>query len=105
MKRFLLIIGAFIIFFSGCAGVKFENSKTRFVNIRNEHIGYKKENVIHSGYVKEPYNDKLDKYIGSDDNGCSWAYFVNKETERIESWEYVSSPDKCETGLNWFGPW
>ncbi len=100
-----LLFLVFVIMFCGCVGLKFENNRDRFVNIRNEHIGSKKENIIHPGYLKVLFNETLDKYIGSDDNGCKWAYFVNKKTGIIESWEYISSPDKCQTGLNWFGPW
>ena len=31
--------------------------------------------------------------------------YVNKKTKKVESWEYISSPDKCTLGYKWIGPW
>ena len=36
---------------------------------------------------------------------CHPVYYVNKKTKIVESWSYVSSPDKCSMGFSWFGPW
>ena len=100
MNKFLCLCALLIL--CGCSTAFKRNL---FVSVRNDAIGSKKENIIHPGYLRIPYSEKLDKYIGADDNGCQWAYYVNKETGIIESWEFISSPDKCQTGLDWLGPW
>ena len=103
MNRFLLFL-VLVVMFCGCAS---SFKKNLFADIRNDHIGSHKENIISPQILVEviPHNATQDKYICAYDDGCKWAYFVNKKTGIIESWEYISSPDKCQTGLNWFGPW
>lgn len=104
MNKFLYFF-AILIIMSGCSTTF---KKNLFVDIRNDHIGMQKDHVIHPMSLIEvvPHNEKLDKYICAYENiGCKWAYYVNKETSIIESWEFISSPNKCQTGLNWWGSW
>jgi len=98
----------FLILVSVLCGCTMNAKKNIFINERNYDVGRKKDIAIHPLSILEiiPVGVKQDKYIlYNDDTGCKWAYYVNKETEIIESWEYVSSPDKCYTGLGWFEPW
>ena len=103
MSKFLYFFITVLVL-SGCSATFKQNL---FSDIRNDHVGMNKDLVIHPlSLVKIiPYNEKQDKYVCAYDDGCQWAYYVNKETGIIESWEFISSPDKCQTGLNWFGPW
>jgi hypothetical protein len=96
-----LILMLLTLMVSGCARTGL------FSDIRNDHVGSNKDLVIHPLSLVEivPYNDKLDKYICKLDGGCKWAYFVAKQTGEIKSWEYISSSDKCQTGLDWMNPW
>ena len=105
MNKFVcFIIHIFVL--CGCTGVKFESNRSRFVNERNYDVG---RNVNWSyampakGVV--PHNADQDMYLFENKNGCQWIYYVNKTTHIVESWKYVSSPDKCEIGLKWMGPW
>ena len=84
-----------ILILSGCSTTFKRNL---FVDIRNDHIGMNKDLVIHPlSLVKIiPYNATQDKYVCAYDDGCKWVYFVNKKTGIIESWEYISPPDKCQ---------
>jgi uncharacterized protein YxeA len=105
MNKFLFFL-ILILVFCGCAGAKFENSKDRFVNTRNYDVG----RSVDRSYAMPPakissYNEKQDKYLFEGKDGCQWVYYVNKETKVVESWEYVSSPDKCSLGIGWFNPW
>lgn len=96
MKRnlfFLLIT----IFECGCA------TNAQFAQERNYDVG---RNVnwsyaIPTNPVIVPYNQAQDKYM-IDRGGCKFAYYVNKETKIVESWEYLCSPEKCKTGVGWF---
>jgi len=100
----VLCLFIIVLMVTGCTS---NFKKKLFVDIRNDHIGSHKDNVIHPGSLVEivSYNETLDKYICAYDTGCKWAYYVNKETGIIESWEFISSPDKCQTGLDCTGPW
>ena len=105
MNKFLCFF-ILVLVSCGCAGAKFENSSSRFVNDRNYDVG----RSVNWSYAMPPskifsYNEKKDEYLFEGKNGCQWVYYVNKETKIVESWGFLSSPDKCQTGLNWFGPW
>ena len=88
-----------VLIFCGCATV------SNFESIRNYDVG-RDVNLVYASSPKiEAYNTTQDKYVYERNDGCKWAYYVNKKTKKVESWEYISSSDKCATGFNWFGPW
>ena len=94
---FILIL---IFIFCGCA------TNSHFIEYRNYDIGRNvDESFTPSPRKKSFHNPIQDKYLYESENGCQWVYYVNKETRIIESWAYVSSPDKCTLGYNWWGPW
>lgn len=103
MYKFL---GAFILvlLFCGCASAY--GKKDRFIRHRDYDVG---RSVDLSYAVPSrilSHNEIQDKYLYESEGGCEWAYYVNKETKVVESWEYVSSPDKCSMGVGWFNkPW
>lgn len=97
MKKILFLL-LITIFGSGCA------TNAQFVQERNYDVG---RNVNWSYAVSPnpvivPYNQTQDKYIIDWENGCKFAYYVNKETKIVESWEYLCSPEKCKMGVGWF---
>ena len=100
----ILYLFIVVLILNGCT-MAFK--KNLFVDMRNEDIGRHKDLAIHPLSLIEivPHNVKLDKYICAHNDGCKWAYYVNKETGIIESWKFISSSDKCQTGLGWFKPW
>lgn len=102
MNKFLYCI-TLVLMFCGCAGATLENSKDRFVNDRNYDVG-RNVDLSYAAPASQisSYNENQDKYIFEND-ACSWIYYVNKSTKIVESWEYVSLPDRCSTGLDWFG--
>ena len=83
----------------GCA------TNSNFVEGRNMYVGSKINWDPQIPPKIRSYDSTQDEYIFESKNGCQWAYYVDKETEVIESWKYLSSPDKCTEGYNWFGPW
>ena len=100
MKKLITIILIVAI----CCGCTMAYKRNLFVELRNEDIGEDKDIAIHPLALVEiiPYDEKLDKYVCAyEDTGCVWAFYVNKETDLIESWEFISPPEKCYTGLNW----
>ena len=36
---------------------------------------------------------------------CHWAVLVPKGSETIESWRYISEPDRCKSDYFYSGPW
>lgn len=40
------------------------------------------------------------EYENTLNNGCSWAFLVNKKTNFIESWRVTSDRKLCEIGTN-----
>ena len=98
MCKFLTIF-IFTFMFCGCA------TNALFVQYRDYDVGRNVDLSYDKPSKVISYNLNQDKYLYETENGCQWVYYVNKETKIIESWEYVSSPDKCTLGYNWFGPW
>jgi len=88
-----------VLILCGCA------SRSYFVRYRNYDVGRSVDLSYDTPSKIIPYNEEQDKYIYECKNGCKFAYYVNKKTKIVESWEYISSPDKCSLGLNWVGPW
>lgn len=89
-----------VIIFSGCA------TTSIFRDLRDYDIG----RSVELSYLPPPYkiipsSIDHDKYLYQDKGECEFYYMVNKKTKKIESWDYISSPEKCKTGLNWLGPW
>ena len=95
----LFIFFTLIFIFCGCA------TNANFVEGRNMYVGSKISWDPQMPPQIRSYNLTQDEYIFESKNGCQWAYCVNKKTGVIESWKYISSPDKCTEGYNWFGPW
>ena len=101
MKRIRPIILLIAIFFlGGCA------TKVRFIQERDYDVG---RNVNLSGAIPPnpvvvPYNQTQDKYLIDWGNGCKFAYYVNKKTKIVDSWEYLCSPEKCKIGVGWLNP-
>lgn len=93
---FFLIL---VVMFCGCA------TNAHFVRDKNYDVGRSVDLCWYSPSKIIPLNQDQDKYLFERDNGCKWAYYVNKKTKIVESWEYISSPDKCQTGVGWFKPW
>ena len=98
MRKFLFLC---ILTFtcSSCA------SNSNFVEVRNTYMGGKVNWDPKNPPKISPHNLTQDEYLFETKDGCQWDYYVNKATKIIESWEYVSSPDKCTLGYNWAGPW
>lgn len=99
MKKilFLLLIA---IFNNGCA------TNATFVEERNYDVG-RRVNFNYSvppHPIIVPYNQTQDKYFIDWGKGCKFAYYVNKETKIVDSWEYLCSPEKCKTGVGWLNP-
>lgn len=84
-----------ILLLCGCATQKL------FVEYRNYDVG-RNVNVapLESSKISS-HNEFQDQYLFEWKGGCKFIYYVNKETKVVESWEYVSSPDKCTMGYNW----
>jgi len=48
----------------------------------------------------------LSEYVySSRETGCKWGFVVNNKTSIIESWHYLSDPDKCYLWIDWGAPW
>lgn len=94
-----------VLLFCGCASAY--GNKDRFIRYRDYDVGRSVDLSYATPSKILPYNETQDKYLFEAKGGCEWAYYVNKETKIVESWEYVSSPDKCSTKVSWFGgsPW
>ena len=92
---------SFILLFTffGCA------TNSNFVEVRDMYVGSKVSWDSKAPPKISSHNSIQDTYLFESENGCQWVYYVNRETKIIESWAYVSSPDKCTLGYNWFGPW
>ncbi len=80
-------------------------ANSNFVEVRNMYVGRKVSWDPKMPPKISSHNSTQDEYLFESKDGCQWVYYVNKETKIIESWAYVSSPDKCTLGYNWFGPW
>jgi hypothetical protein len=90
----------------GCA--LFYNGRESFIGDRDYDVGRNVDHVYATPSEILPCNETQDKYIYESNNGkCKWAYYVDKETKIIEKWEYMSSPNECSVGVDWFGgnPW
>lgn len=87
----------------GCAAIN--HGKSYFVRVRDYDVGRSVDLSYDKPTKIVPHSPTQDKYIYELKNGCSWAYYVNKTTRVVESWEYISSPEKCELGADWFQPW
>ena len=98
-KCLYLFIMVFI--FNGCA------TNAAFVEYRNYDVGRSIEVSLVPPPIKiSSHNETQDKYLFQTEDGCQWVYYVNKETKIVESWKYISSPDKCSLGTAWFNvPW
>jgi hypothetical protein len=103
MNKFLFSL-ILVLMFCGC--VSASGGKNRFFRSMDYNVGRNIE-LSHDTPIKiSSHNKTQDRYLFDWENGCSWVYYVNKETKIVESWEYVSSPDKCSMGVGWFGaPW
>lgn len=102
MKLFLYSFIFILVFSAGCS----VNAKESvFVSERNYDVGRSVDLI----YVKPSkvlsYSVAQDKYFFEWDNGCKFTYYVNKSTKKVESWEYISSPEKCTLGFAWGSPW
>ena len=99
----LLYIPIIFIMLSGCSILG--SGKNLFEDERNYDIGRSVDlsYAMPAEHISS-YNENQDKYLFKQ-GGCQWVYYVNKNTKVVESWEYVSSPDKCSMGLDWFGIW
>lgn len=88
-----------VLIFSGCA------TYANFVNERNYDVGRSVDLSYARPLKVISHNQNQDKYLFEWKDGCKWAYYVNKETKIVESWEFISFPDKCSSGgYYWFGP-
>ena len=77
---------------------------SHYVNIENI------ETAMNAQVGKPFYTTEIDKLISETDtyreyenvlnNGCSWAFKVNKKTNIIESWRISSQQEPCEKGTN-----
>ena len=84
------------LIFCGCA------TNARFVEYRNYDVG----RSVDLSWVPKPsrislHNQDQDEYLFELGSGCKFVYYVNKKTKNVESWEYISSPNKCSLGYNW----
>ena len=88
------------LIFCGCA------TNAHFVQERDYDVG-RKVNLSYAVSphpVIVPHNQTQDKYLIDWGNGCKFAYYVNKETKIVDSWEYLCSPEKCKIGVGWLNP-
>ena len=100
MRNLLFFCILFLSFVnSGCA------TNANFAEVRNMYVGRKVNWPSDVSPIITSHNLTQDEYLFETKDGCQWVYYVNKETKIIESWAYVSSPNKCTLGYNWFGPW
>ena len=73
-------------------------TNSNFVEVRDMYVGSKVSWDPKAPPKISSHNSTQDEYLFESENGCQWVYYVNKETKIIESWAYVSSPDKCTLG-------
>ena len=78
-----------------------------FIDERNFDIGRELEETP----IPEPIEIKSLGYGKSEyvylyeHTGCKWAFIVSDETQKIESWRYISDPELCYLYTDWLGPW
>lgn len=97
-KTFILLF--LVLLIGGCTTNAF------FVRDRDYDVG-RNVGVVYGVLTKIiPYTENQDKYLFEANKGrCQWVCYVNKKTKIVESWEYISSPDKCKSGIDWLSPW
>ena len=105
MKQIIILLA--ILFLCGCT--RLYHRKTWSYS-RNFEIGQKIDFSYwgHDPVDKISLNSEQDKYIFKEefeDGYCEWSTTVNKETNVVESWEYIGEPKKCWIGINYWGPW
>lgn len=88
---------------TGCASI--ESSKDRFANVRNYDVGRSVNHSYSTPHRIIPHDESTDKYLYQDGKGCEWHYLVDKQTEMVKSWGYVSSPETCHLEIGWGSPW
>ena len=55
--------------------------------------------------ISPTHNGKSEYLFEFKNTGCQWIYVVDDSTHKVESWRYVSDPQKCFLEINWRGPW
>lgn len=93
------------LLFCSCSSTYTDND--RFARSRSYDVGRR---VDLSPAMPPSKIDSYDEYSNSyyfKIGECEWVYYVNKETKIVESWQYVSPPDKCLEKVDWFSgrPW
>ena len=112
IKKFIcvIILSGIVIYISGCTFV--DSAREQFIHNRDFDIGrnvnevplpkpYKKIDIdtIKVEYYYRFFNDHF--------NGekCEWVYLVDKRTNHILSWYFISVHDSCYRGFQWGEPW
>ena len=92
-----------VLFLSACASI--EQRQVYFEQDLNNYIG-KNINTYWVAQPMEVISEDGGTYYRyfNEDNGCKWAIFVD-QSEVIQSWKYIGSPDNCYEDIDWGGPW
>lgn len=99
-KLYFLIL---TVIFYGCTSIN--SDINRFIRYRDYDVGRSVELSYQTPIDVFPYTQTQDKYLYMGEGDCRWIYFVNKETKIVESWQYVSAPEKCSMKVDWGGIW
>lgn len=106
----ILIIGFAVVFLIACESLA--SKRQSFENSVNKNIGMSanfiftvpKTGKLRGVEIRE--NEKGDLLYSTSlkSSKCRYLYVVDKKTNIIKGWHYVSSPDECYvTGGSWFG--
>ena len=92
MKIILYTFCAIAIFITGCEIRGYQS----FIDACDDMVGCSIGLSYYDPVRIEPFNEELIAYhYESEYTGCKFIYYVNKDTDIVESWEFVSSPDNC----------
>ena len=91
----------------------FYDEHQTFIDTRNKEIGDNVDQVLrYSGRMQEQYYmdiELIDETILEyrfDTPWCAWSYYVNKHTQEIQSWKFLTDDTSgCRYKKFYEGPW
>lgn len=86
--------------------MSFEKGQSQFIADMDKQVGQSLDIGVRGELLSVRDLDKpVAEYVYGVDGGCKWAYDVDRDTNRILSWRFVSRPEQCRYETHWLGPW
>lgn len=88
----------------GCISV--EQGRREFRDEMDSLIGHRMDNSIRGAIIgTNAIDGSTQEIVFGTKDGCQWAFEVDRESQDIRAWRFVSDPSLCYYETDWFGPW